>query len=196
MHLVAKPSPAWAAWPSLPLFHITPDRAPLYTSRLLLTGYLYCNLPGLEAPLELPAYLDLLLHLNASCFLCSSSAGYLYCNLPGLEAPRGSNVRFVLIGMGSEADLHSPAFAGQVRTWYMRGGAIWACNGSWPARQALALPPVQDDATEESPREATLRPPPCMCCAPSQPPTAYQSSYNAPLLMLECPTPLPAGAAH
>ncbi|KAI7843651.1 hypothetical protein COHA_002890 [Chlorella ohadii] len=40
--------------------------------------------------------------------------GYLYCNLPGLEAPRGSNVRFVLIGMGSEADLHSPAFAGQV----------------------------------------------------------------------------------
>ena len=53
--------------------------------------------------------------------LHSSSAGYLYCNLPGLEAPRGSNVRFVLIGMGSEADLHSPAFAGQVRTWHTGG---------------------------------------------------------------------------
>lgn len=40
--------------------------------------------------------------------------GYMYCNLPGLTAKRGSTVRYVLVGMGSEADMHSPIFEGQV----------------------------------------------------------------------------------
>lgn len=40
--------------------------------------------------------------------------GYLYCNLPGLEAVRGSTLRLLLVGMGSEADMHSPVFTGQV----------------------------------------------------------------------------------
>ncbi|PSC72045.1 multicopper ferroxidase [Micractinium conductrix] len=40
--------------------------------------------------------------------------GYLYCNLPGLAAKKGDTVRYVLLGMGSEADMHSPVFTGQV----------------------------------------------------------------------------------
>ena len=44
----------------------------------------------------------------------------MYCNLPGLRAPRGSTQRFVLVGMGSEADLHSPVFAGQA----LRGKSV------------------------------------------------------------------------
>lgn len=40
----------------------------------------------------------------------------MYCNLPGLAAKRGDTVRLILIGMGSEADLHSPIFTGQVGT--------------------------------------------------------------------------------
>lgn len=61
----------------------------------------------------------------------SPPAGYLYCNLPGLEAPLGSTVRFVLVGMGSEADLHSPVFAGQVRAGVVVGG--------WRASPGLGL---------------------------------------------------------
>ena len=40
--------------------------------------------------------------------------GYIYCNLPGLTAPRGSTLRLLLVGMGSEGDMHSPAFTSQV----------------------------------------------------------------------------------
>ena len=40
--------------------------------------------------------------------------GYLYCNLPGLTAPRGTTLRLLLVGMGSEGDMHSPAFTSQV----------------------------------------------------------------------------------
>jgi uncharacterized cupredoxin-like copper-binding protein len=38
----------------------------------------------------------------------------MYCNLPGLQAARGSTLRLLLLGMGSEADMHSPVFTGQV----------------------------------------------------------------------------------
>lgn len=40
--------------------------------------------------------------------------GFMYCNLPGLTAKEGDTVRFLLIGMGSEADLHSPVFTNQI----------------------------------------------------------------------------------
>ncbi|KAI3431459.1 hypothetical protein D9Q98_004511 [Chlorella vulgaris] len=40
--------------------------------------------------------------------------GYMYCNLPGFTAARNSTVRLLLVGMGSEADMHSPIFTGQV----------------------------------------------------------------------------------
>ncbi|KAL4429029.1 hypothetical protein ABPG77_006068 [Micractinium sp. CCAP 211/92] len=46
--------------------------------------------------------------------LMHSINGYMYCNLPGLAAKRGDTVRLILVGMGSEADLHSPIFTGQV----------------------------------------------------------------------------------
>ncbi|KAL4440358.1 hypothetical protein ABPG75_003359 [Micractinium tetrahymenae] len=46
--------------------------------------------------------------------LMHSINGYMYCNMPGLTAKRGDTVRYVLVGMGSEVDLHSPIFTGQV----------------------------------------------------------------------------------
>ena len=52
------------------------------------------------------------------------SEGYLYCNLPGLAAKKGDTVRYVLLGMGSEADMHSPVFTGQVRS---RCAALCSC---------------------------------------------------------------------
>ncbi len=42
------------------------------------------------------------------------NAGYVYCNIPALEVALNSTVRFVMLGMGSEADMHSPTFTGQV----------------------------------------------------------------------------------
>ena len=40
--------------------------------------------------------------------------GYLYCNMPPINATRGSTVRFVLLSLGSEGDLHGPVFEGQL----------------------------------------------------------------------------------
>lgn len=50
----------------------------------------------------------------------------MYCNMPGLAAKRGNTVRYILIGMGSEADLHSPIFTGQVRGEPRQRFARWA----------------------------------------------------------------------
>ncbi|GAB4814065.1 hypothetical protein N2152v2_001111 [Parachlorella kessleri] len=46
--------------------------------------------------------------------LMHSVNGYVYCNIPALEVALNSTVRFVMLGMGSEADMHSPTFTGQV----------------------------------------------------------------------------------
>lgn len=39
--------------------------------------------------------------------------GYLYCNGPTLQLAPGAKLRTVLMGFGSEVDMHSPVFAGQ-----------------------------------------------------------------------------------
>lgn len=39
--------------------------------------------------------------------------GYLYCNGPTLQLAPGDKLRTILMGFGSEVDMHSPIFAGQ-----------------------------------------------------------------------------------
>lgn len=40
--------------------------------------------------------------------------GFLYCNMPDIVAPANGTTRLVLLGMGSEVDMHSPMFRGQI----------------------------------------------------------------------------------
>ncbi len=42
--------------------------------------------------------------------------GYVYGNLPGLDVKRGEKVRWYLMGMGTEVDLHTPHWHGNVVT--------------------------------------------------------------------------------
>lgn len=39
--------------------------------------------------------------------------GYINCNGPSLELQQGEKVRLIVIGFGSEVDMHSPVFPGQ-----------------------------------------------------------------------------------
>lgn len=47
----------------------------------------------------------------------SAINGYLFCNQPDIIAPLNSTTRFVAIGMGTETDLHAPAFTSQQLLW-------------------------------------------------------------------------------
>jgi FtsP/CotA-like multicopper oxidase with cupredoxin domain len=49
--------------------------------------------------------------------LMHSINGYVYGNLPGLEMETGDRVRWYLLGMGTEVDLHSPHWHGVTVTW-------------------------------------------------------------------------------
>jgi hypothetical protein len=39
--------------------------------------------------------------------------GYVYCNGPTLQLRRGQTVRWLVMGFGSEVDMHTPVFDGQ-----------------------------------------------------------------------------------
>lgn len=39
--------------------------------------------------------------------------GYVYCNGPTLQLRQGETVRWLVMGFGSEVDMHSPVFDGQ-----------------------------------------------------------------------------------
>lgn len=39
--------------------------------------------------------------------------GYLYCNSPTLQMKPGETRRVIIMGFGSEVDMHSPVFVGQ-----------------------------------------------------------------------------------
>ncbi|GBF99637.1 multicopper ferroxidase [Raphidocelis subcapitata] len=45
--------------------------------------------------------------------LMHSINGYLYCNGPTLQMQPGEKLRLIIMGFGSEVDMHSPVFAGQ-----------------------------------------------------------------------------------
>jgi manganese oxidase len=49
--------------------------------------------------------------------LMHSINGYVYGNLPGLEAGVGERVRWYMLGMGTEVDLHTPHWHGNTGIW-------------------------------------------------------------------------------
>ena len=49
--------------------------------------------------------------------LMHSINGFVYGNLPGLEMRREDRVRWYLLGMGTEVDLHTPHWHGNTGTW-------------------------------------------------------------------------------
>jgi FtsP/CotA-like multicopper oxidase with cupredoxin domain len=49
--------------------------------------------------------------------LMHSINGYVYGNLPGLEMSVGERVRWYMLGMGTEVDLHTPHWHGNTGTW-------------------------------------------------------------------------------
>lgn len=58
--------------------------------------------------------------------------GFIACNGPTLQLPVGSRVRWLVLGFGSEVDMHSPVFDGQAieyagahaHSWRLRGGDL------------------------------------------------------------------------
>ena len=52
--------------------------------------------------------------------LFHSINGFVFDNLPGLVMKRGARVRWYLLGMGSEKDLHTPHWHGETVTWGKR----------------------------------------------------------------------------
>jgi len=49
--------------------------------------------------------------------LMHSINGYVYGNLPGLTMKVGERVRWYVVGMGNEVDLHTPHWHGETLTW-------------------------------------------------------------------------------
>ncbi len=49
--------------------------------------------------------------------LMHSINGFVYGNLPGLEMNLGERVRWYMLGMGTEVDLHTPHWHGNTGTW-------------------------------------------------------------------------------
>jgi len=49
--------------------------------------------------------------------LMHSINGFVYGNLPGLEMSEGDRVRWYMLGMGTEVDLHTPHWHGNTGTW-------------------------------------------------------------------------------
>jgi len=41
--------------------------------------------------------------------------GFIFCNMPQISVPQDSHVRFVLIGVGGETDMHTPSFTGHLQ---------------------------------------------------------------------------------
>ena len=41
--------------------------------------------------------------------------GFIFCNMPEVTVPQDAQVRFVLIGVGGETDMHTPGFTNHVQ---------------------------------------------------------------------------------
>lgn len=99
-----------------------------------------CRLNGLRA--SVLDQLRLVSRLLMTLFIAPHTpAGYVYCNGPDIEVPANTTTRFVLLGMGSEADLHSPVFVGQVRVFLFLcvGVGVVGGGGSMPGWDGKAL---------------------------------------------------------
>ena len=53
--------------------------------------------------------------------------GYVYCNGPTLQLKKGQTVRWLVMGFGSEVDMHSPVFDGQAVQY--AGVCVCVCGG-------------------------------------------------------------------
>lgn len=65
--------------------------------------------------------------------------GFIACNGPTLQLPAGSRVRWIVLGFGSEVDMHSPVFEGQAVEYagarlLIKGGGEWGWRESWKPR--------------------------------------------------------------
>lgn len=58
--------------------------------------------------------------------------GYVYCNGPTLQLTAGQRVRWMVMGFGSEPDMHSPVFDGQAVEY---AGVYWLSDRLWPRVQ-------------------------------------------------------------
>ena len=41
--------------------------------------------------------------------------GFIFCNMPEVRVPQDARVRFVLIGVGGETDMHTPGFTNHLQ---------------------------------------------------------------------------------
>lgn len=56
--------------------------------------------------------------------------GYIYCNGPKLQLQSGQKMRLIIMGFGSEVDMHSPVFVGQSITHQGELGMERATGGA------------------------------------------------------------------
>src|SRR5207247_1602136 len=94
--------------------------------------------------------------------LMHSINGYIFGNLRGLEMNNGETVRWYVLGMGNEADLHSPHWPGRPRREQLRNthALPGLREGHLGGRlEALgAHDPVADVARDHVPRRHAERP--------------------------------------
>lgn len=90
-----------------------PDGSPKDVDQeFVATFMIFDELQGLDAP----GYGSLTWrnrHMNDNTGLFYAINGYIFGNLPGLTIKKGNKVRWYLMGMGSEMDIHTPHWHGK-----------------------------------------------------------------------------------
>eukprot|EP00887_Chlorella_sp_A99_P002379 scaffold10.g2379.t1 len=82
----------------------------------------------------------------AAAYSKHSINGYMYCNQPRLTFGQGERVRFHVLALGTDVDVHSPALA----------GGAWRGGGVAPALAMMPGIALTADATMDVPGAATL----------------------------------------
>jgi len=103
---------------------LNPDGTPTDVDRELVTMFTVFDenaSPYLDANIQAYAGVPSSVHPDDEDFfesnLMHSINGFVYGNLPGLEMSEGEDVRWYLLGMGTEVDLHTPHWHGNTGTW-------------------------------------------------------------------------------
>jgi hypothetical protein len=97
-----------------------PDGSPKdIDQEFIATFMIFDELQGLDAP----GYGKLTWqnrHMNDNTGFFYAINGYIFGNLPGLVMKKGSKVRWYLMGMGSEMDIHTPHWHGKTVRYHDR----------------------------------------------------------------------------
>jgi len=103
---------------------VEPDGTPSDVDREFVTMFTVFDenaSPYLDANIERFARVPRSVHPEDEGFeesnLMHSINGFVFGNLPGLEMSRGERVRWYMLGMGTEVDLHTPHWHGNTGTW-------------------------------------------------------------------------------